>query len=94
MMKMLAAVSCAFLIASVLGCSQQASGVPAAARPVTPPPSSTAAAPSGDVNTFGESRDPAADSAAQARAQHYGDAQDSSRQASSSNTDSISPPRR
>jgi len=70
-MKMLVGASCALLMVSLLGCSQQATS-PAAARPAGPPPKSTATA-SGDVNTFGESKDPAGDSAAQARNKSYGE---------------------
>ncbi|MFL6605306.1 MAG: hypothetical protein ACJ8R9_28780 [Steroidobacteraceae bacterium] len=62
-MKMIAAVPFALLTFGVLGCSQHASTAPAAARP---------AAAASDTNTFGESRDEAAGSAASARAANYG----------------------
>jgi hypothetical protein len=62
-MKMIAAVPFALLTFGVLGCSQHASTAPAAARP---------APAASDTNTFGESRDEAAGSAASARAANYG----------------------
>jgi hypothetical protein len=62
-MKMIAAVPFALLTFGVLGCSQHEATVPAAARP---------AAAASDTNTFGESRDEAAGSAANARAANYG----------------------
>jgi hypothetical protein len=62
-MKMIAAAPFALLTVGMLGCSQHASTVPAAARPAT-----TAS----DTNTFGESKDDAAGSAASARAANYG----------------------
>jgi hypothetical protein len=63
-MKMIAAVPFALLTLGVLGCSQQASTAPA----VKPP----AAAASSETNTFGESKDEAAGTAASARAANYG----------------------
>jgi len=62
-MKMIAAVPFALLTLGVLGCSQQASTAPA----VKPP-----AAASSETNTFGESKDEAAGTAASARAANYG----------------------
>jgi len=62
-MKMIAAVPFALLTFGGLGCSQHASTAPAAARP---------APAASDTNTFGESRDEAAGSAASARAANYG----------------------
>jgi hypothetical protein len=62
-MKMIAAVPFALLTLGVLGCSQHASTAPAAARP---------APTASDTNTFGESKDEAAGSAASARAANYG----------------------
>lgn len=90
-MKMLAGASCALLMLSVLGCSQQATS-PAAARPADTPPVTTAA-PSGDVNTFGESKAPAADAAAQAREKSYGESADSG-QSQRDASAGDSPPRR
>ena len=63
-MKMTVAVSFALLTLGMLGCSQHASTVPVAERPAR-----TAAS---DTNTFGESKDEAAGSAASARAANYG----------------------
>ena len=63
-MKMIAAVPFALLTLGMLGCSQHASTVPVAERPAR-----TAAS---DTNTFGESKDEAAGSAASARAANYG----------------------
>ena len=62
-MKMIAAVPFALLTFGMLGCSQQASTAPAAAH---------AAPAASDTNTFGESKDAAAGSAASARAANYG----------------------
>ena len=62
-MKMIAAVPFALLTLGVLGCSQHASTVPAAVRP---------AAAASETNTFGESKDEVAGSAASARAANYG----------------------
>jgi hypothetical protein len=62
-MKMIAAAPFVLLTLGVLGCSQHASTAPVAARP--------AAAPS-ETNTFGESKDEVAGSAASARAANYG----------------------
>jgi hypothetical protein len=62
-MKMIVAVPFALLTLGVLGCSQHASTAPAVERPA-PTASGT--------NTFGESRDEAAGSAASARAANYG----------------------
>jgi hypothetical protein len=62
-MKMIAAVPFALLSLGVLGCSQHASTAPAVTRP---------AAAASDTNTFGESKDEAAGSAASARAAAYG----------------------
>ena len=64
-MKMIAAVPFALLTLGVLGCSQHASTAPAAARPA-------AAAAASETNTFGESKDEVAGSAASARAANYG----------------------
>jgi len=62
-MKMIAAVPFALLTLGVLGCSQHASTAPAAVRP---------AAAASETNTFGESKDEVAGSAASARAANYG----------------------
>jgi hypothetical protein len=62
-MKMIVAVPIALLSFGVFGCSQHASTVPAVIRP---------AAASSETNTFGESKDEAAGSAASARASNYG----------------------
>jgi len=62
-MKMIAAVPFALLTVGMLGCSEHASTAPVAARP---------AATASDTNTFGESKDEAAGSAASARAANYG----------------------
>jgi hypothetical protein len=62
-MKMIAAVPFALLTFGMLGCSQHASTAPAAARP---------APTASDTNTFGESKDDAAGTAASARAANYG----------------------
>jgi hypothetical protein len=61
-MKMIVAVPFALLTVGILGCSQHASTAPTVARP----------APAAETNTFGESRDEAAGSAASARAANYG----------------------
>lgn len=64
-MKMIAAVPFALLTLGVLGCSQHASTAPAVERPA---PAASA------TNTFGESKDQAAGSAASAREANYGSA--------------------
>jgi hypothetical protein len=64
-MKMIVAVPVALLTFGMLGCSQH-STAPAVDRPAAAP---TAA---NDTNTFGESKDEAAGSAASARAANYG----------------------
>ncbi len=63
-MKMIVAVPIALLTFGVLGCSQHASTAPAVDRP--------AVTASSETNTFGESKDDAAGSAASARAANYG----------------------
>jgi hypothetical protein len=63
-MKTFVAVPIALLTFSVLGCSQHASTAPAVERPPATASSGT--------NTFGESKDEAAGSAANARAANYG----------------------
>ena len=63
-MKIIVAVPIALLTLGVLGCSEHASTAPAVDRP--------AATASSDTNTFGESKDEAAGSAASARAANYG----------------------
>jgi hypothetical protein len=62
-MKMIAVVPFALLTVGMLGCSQHASTAPVAVRPP---------AASSDTNTFGESKDQAAGSAASAREANYG----------------------
>jgi hypothetical protein len=62
-MKIIAAAPFALLTLGLLGCSQHASTAPVAERPA-PTASGT--------NTFGESKDEAAGSAASARAANYG----------------------
>ena len=66
-MKMIVAVPIALLTFGVLGCSQHASTAPAVERPAATTASS-------ETNTFGESKDEAAGSAASARAANYGTA--------------------
>jgi hypothetical protein len=61
-MKMIVAVPFALLTLGALGCSQHASTAPAVDRPAA----------SNETNTFGESKDEAAGSAASARAANYG----------------------
>ena len=63
-MKIIAAVPVALLAFGVLGCSKQQ-----VAAPVDHP---AAASTSSETNTFGESKDEAAGSAANARAANYG----------------------
>ena len=82
-MKMIAAVPFALLTLGVLGCSQQASTAPAV---VQPPAEST-----GEKNMFGESKDEAAGSAANARAAAYGAPADSA--ATSSAAAGSTPPK-
>jgi hypothetical protein len=62
-MKMIVAVPFALLTVGMLGCSQHASTAPVVERP---------APAASDTNTFGESKDNAAGSAASARAANYG----------------------
>jgi hypothetical protein len=62
-MKMIVAVPFALLTLGMLGCSQHASTAPVVERPP---------ATASDTNTFGESKDEAAGSAASARAANYG----------------------
>ena len=62
-MKMIVAVPFALLAVGMLGCSQHASTAPVVERP---------APVASDTNTFGESKDNAAGSAASARAANYG----------------------
>ena len=62
-MKMIAAAPFALLTLGILGCSQHASTAPAVDRP---------ARAASDTNTFGESKDETAGSAASARAANYG----------------------
>jgi len=62
-MKMIVAVPVALLTVGMLGCSQH-STAPAVERPAAPAANET--------NTFGESKDEAAGSAASARAANYG----------------------
>jgi hypothetical protein len=64
-MKMIVAVPFALATLGMLGCSQHASTAPAVDRPA-------ATAASSATNTFGESKDEAAGSAASARAANYG----------------------
>jgi len=64
-MKMIVAVPFALITLGVLGCSQQASTAPTVQHPTQ------AAAPS-DTNMFGENKEAAAGSAADARAAAYG----------------------
>lgn len=63
-MKMIVAVPIALLTFGVFGCSEHASTAPVVDRP--------AATASSETNTFGESKDEAAGSAASARAANYG----------------------
>jgi hypothetical protein len=64
-MKMIAAVPIALLTLGVLGCSQHASTAPAVDRPA-------AGTTASETNTFGESKQDAAGTAASARAANYG----------------------
>jgi len=64
-MKMIVAVPFALATLGLLGCSQHASTAPAVDRPA-------ATAAGSATNTFGESKDEAAGSAASARAANYG----------------------
>ena len=64
-MKMIVAVPVALLTFGMLGCSQH-STAPAVDRPAAAPTASS------ETNTFGESKDEAAGSAASARAANYG----------------------
>jgi len=64
-MKMIVAVPVALLTFGMLGCSQQHSTAPAVDRPAAAPTAN-------ETNTFGESKDEAAGSAASARAANYG----------------------
>jgi hypothetical protein len=64
-MKMIVAVPVALLTFSVLGCAQH-STAPAVDRPAAAAPTAS------ETNTFGESKDEAAGSAASARAANYG----------------------
>ncbi len=64
-MKMIVAVPVALLTFGMLGCSQH-STAPAVERPAGSPTASS------ETNTFGESKDEAAGSAASARAANYG----------------------
>jgi hypothetical protein len=64
-MKMIVAVPVALLTIGMLGCSQH-STAPAVERPAAAPTASS------ETNTFGESKDEAAGSAASARAANYG----------------------
>ena len=64
-MKMIVAVPMALLTFGMLGCSQH-STAPAVERPAAAPTASS------ETNTFGESKDEAAGSAASARAANYG----------------------
>ncbi len=63
-MTMIVAIPVALLTIGMLGCSQH-STAPAVDRPAAPTASS-------ETNTFGESKDEAAGSAASARAANYG----------------------
>lgn len=63
-MKIIAVLPFALLTFATLGCTQHASTAPAADRPAAPAASTT--------NTFGENKDEAAGSAANARAANYG----------------------
>jgi hypothetical protein len=64
-MKMIVAIPAALLTIGMLGCSQH-STAPSVDRPAAAPTASS------ETNTFGESKDEAAGSAASARAANYG----------------------
>jgi hypothetical protein len=64
-MKMIVAIPVALVTFGMLGCSQH-STAPAVDRPAAAPTASS------ETNTFGESKDEAAGSAASARAANYG----------------------
>jgi hypothetical protein len=63
-MKIITTLTTALLATALLGCTQQASNAPTAARP--------AATPAAETNTFGESTDQTASNAAKAREAQYG----------------------
>lgn len=90
-MKILAAVPCALLAVSILGCSQGAGTTTDASRAADSAGASRA--PAAEVNTFGESKEPAAD-AAQAREHSFGGSdQDSGRQTTTPEAPSQPAPR-
>ena len=83
-MKMIAAVPFAVLILGLVACTEHAAA-PAVARPAASTAAPAPAPAAGDTNTFGESRDEAAGSAAGARDANYGsDAASSSDKAAQS----------
>lgn len=86
-MKLITASSCALFAFTILGCSQHASTVPAVSRPANPPVSAS----SSDVNTFGDSKQSATDSAASAREQNYRSDDDTGRQADAGAPDAPAP---
>jgi hypothetical protein len=61
-MKMIAIVPTALLAIALIGCAQQASNAPVAARPAA----------AAETNTFGENKDETASNAAKARDASYG----------------------
>lgn len=83
-MKLITASSCVLFAFTILGCSEHASTVPAVSRPANPPVSAS----SSDVNTFGDSKQSATDSAASAR-EHSDD--DTGRQANADAPDAPAP---
>ena len=80
--KIISAAPCMLFALGLLGCAQHASTTPVAVRP---------AAPSSDVNTFGESKDDGASNAERARAANYGS--NSSTPSAPSDSSTPSPPK-
>ena len=66
-MKMISTLPAALVAVALMGCTQQASNAPTAARPDATPPAAAAT-----TNTFGESSDQTAANAAKARDSQYG----------------------
>jgi hypothetical protein len=64
-MKMIVTLPATLVAVALMGCAQQASNAPAAARPDAAPAAST-------TNTFGESSDQTAANASKARDAQYG----------------------
>jgi hypothetical protein len=71
-MKMIAVLPSALIVSALLGCTQQASTAPQAARTAAAPAQGGVPAASTETNTFGESMDKTASNAARARDENYG----------------------